>query len=69
MSPRGCVRPDLYTTDLPGSLMIKLVGGAPLGAREGQDHQEIRESIAHDYDPHRINDFVDTIAPPRTPNG
>ncbi|HEY0804461.1 MAG TPA: cytochrome P450, partial [Pseudonocardiaceae bacterium] len=56
--------PDVYTTDLPGSLMIQLVGGAPLGAREGRDHQEIRESIAHDYDPHRINDFVDTIARP-----
>jgi aromatic O-demethylase, cytochrome P450 subunit len=56
--------PDSFTTDIPGSGLIQLCAGVPLGAREGADHDEIREAVVHDYDPHRVNDFVDTIARP-----
>jgi cytochrome P450 len=58
------LREPSFTTDIPGSALIQLCDGVPLGAREGQDHQEIREAVVHDYDPHRINDFVDTIVRP-----
>ena len=56
--------PGSFTTDIPGSALIQLCDGVPLGAREGQNHDELREAVVHDYDPHRINDFVDTIVRP-----
>jgi cytochrome P450 len=55
---------DRFTSDIPNSPMIRFCGGTPLIAREGDDHRDIREAFAHDYDPHRINDYVDTIVRP-----
>jgi cytochrome P450 len=56
---------ESFTTDMPGSPLIQLCSGVPLGARVGEDHRQIREAVAYDYAPHRINDFVDTIVRPR----
>jgi cytochrome P450 len=56
--------PELFTTDMPDSPMIHLCGGTPMLLREGADHQDIREAFIHDYDPHRVNDYVDTIVRP-----
>jgi cytochrome P450 len=53
-----------FTTDQPGSPMLDLCGGTPLLMREGVSHQDVREAFQHDFDPHRVNDFVDTIARP-----
>jgi cytochrome P450 len=53
-----------FTTGMPGSALIQLCDGVPLGARVGEDHREIKEAVAHDYAPHRINDFVDTVVRP-----
>jgi cytochrome P450 len=56
--------PELFTTDMPDSPMIKLCGGVPMLLREGADHEDIREAFIHDYDPHRVTDYVDTIVRP-----
>ena len=56
--------PELFTTDIPESPMIRFCGGTPMLLREGDDHQDIREAFIHDYDPHRVNDYVDTIVRP-----
>jgi cytochrome P450 len=56
--------PELFTTDIPESPMIRFCGGTPMVAREGADHQDIRDAVVHDYDPHRVNDYVDTIVRP-----
>src|SRR3981081_1452930 len=56
--------PELFTTDIPESPMIRFCGGAPMVAREGADHRDIRDAVVHDYDPHRINDYVDAIVRP-----
>jgi cytochrome P450 len=56
--------PELFTTDLPDSPMIKLCGGVPMLLREGEDHEDFREAFIHDYDPHRVPDYVDTIVRP-----
>jgi cytochrome P450 len=56
--------PESFTTDMPDSPMIKLCGGVPMLLREGVDHEDIREAFIHDYDPHRVNDYVDTIVRP-----
>jgi cytochrome P450 len=53
-----------FTTDQPGSPMLRLCGGKPLLLREGESHQDIREAFRHDFDAHRVTDFVDTIARP-----
>ncbi|MFC4852947.1 cytochrome P450 [Actinophytocola glycyrrhizae] len=55
---------ERFTTDQPGSPMLDLCGGTPLLMREGESHQDVREAFQHDFDPHRVNDFVDTIARP-----
>lgn len=55
---------ERFTTDQPGSPMLGLCGGAPLLMREGESHQDVREAIQHDFDAHRVTDFVDTIARP-----
>ena len=55
---------ELFTTDMPDSPMIRLCGGVPMLLRENDDHQDIREAFIHDYDPHRVNDYVDTIVRP-----
>ncbi|HEY3754102.1 MAG TPA: cytochrome P450 [Pseudonocardiaceae bacterium] len=56
--------PESFTTDMPDSPMIKLCGGVPMLLREGADHEDVREAFIHDYDPHRVNDYVDTIVRP-----
>jgi cytochrome P450 len=56
--------PDTFSTDMPDSPMIHLCGGTPMLLREGADHQDIRQAFIHDYDPHRVNDYVDTIVRP-----
>jgi cytochrome P450 len=56
--------PELFTTDVPDSPTIRFCGGTPMLLREGHDHQDIREAFIHDYDPHRVNDYVDTIVRP-----
>jgi cytochrome P450 len=56
--------PERFTTDMPDSPMIKLCGGVPMLLREGADHEDIREAFIHDYDPHRVTDYVDTIVRP-----
>jgi cytochrome P450 len=56
--------PEQFTTDLPDSPMIKLCGGAPMLLREGADHEDFREAFIHDFDPHRVPDYVDTIVRP-----
>lgn len=55
---------ERFTTDQPGSPMIALCGGTPLLMREGEPHEDVREAFRHDFDPHRVTDFVDTIARP-----
>jgi cytochrome P450 len=55
---------ERFTTDQPGSPMLGLCGGTPLLMREGESHQDLREAFRHDFDPHRVTDFVDTIARP-----
>lgn len=61
---RALSDPELFTTDIPESPMIRLCGGTPMLLREGADHQDIREAFIHDYEPHRVNDYVDTIVRP-----
>ena len=56
--------PELFTTDMPESPSIRYCGGTPILFREGADHQDVREAFIHDYDPHRVIDYVDTIARP-----
>jgi cytochrome P450 len=56
--------PALFTNDIPGSPMIRYCGGSPMISREGADHQDIREALRHDYDPHRIVDHVDALVRP-----
>jgi len=56
--------PETFSTDMPDSPMIHLCGGTPMLLREGADHQDIRQAFIHDYDPHRVNDYVDTIVRP-----
>src|SRR5205823_4220529 len=56
--------PVKFTSDIPGSPIVRFCGGRPLIVRAGEDHRDIRESFEHDYDPHRVNDFVDTILRP-----
>jgi cytochrome P450 len=53
-----------FTTNQPGSPMLGVCGGTPLLLREGESHQDVREAFRHDFDAHRVNDFVDTIARP-----
>ncbi|CAM3730196.1 cytochrome P450 [Kibdelosporangium persicum] len=53
-----------FTTDQPGSPLLDLCGGTPLLLREGESHQDVREAFRHDFDAHRVNDFVDTVARP-----
>jgi cytochrome P450 len=53
-----------FTTEQPGSPMLGLCGGTPLLMREGASHEDVREAFRHDFDPHRVTDFVDTIARP-----
>jgi cytochrome P450 len=55
---------ERFTTQQPGAPMLDLCGGAPLLFREGQSHQDVREAFRHDFDAHRVTDFVDTIARP-----
>ncbi|MBB5959662.1 cytochrome P450 [Saccharothrix tamanrassetensis] len=55
---------ERFTTDQPASPMHGLCGGAPMLFREGQPHQDVREAFQHDYDAHRVTDYVDTIARP-----
>jgi len=55
---------ETFTTDVPGSPALRLCGGRPMLLREGADHDDIREAFIHDYDPHRVNDYVDTIVRP-----
>jgi cytochrome P450 len=56
--------PVRFTTDQPRSPMIGLCGGTPLLLREGAGHRDVREAFQHDHDPHRVCDYVDTIARP-----
>lgn len=56
--------PRTFTTDMPAAPSIRLCGGTPMLFREGADHQDIREAFRHDYDPHRVLDYVDTMARP-----
>ncbi|MFE9746751.1 cytochrome P450 [Saccharothrix saharensis] len=53
-----------FTTDQPSSPMHALCGGAPMLFREGPSHRDVREAFRHDYDPHRVTDYVDTTARP-----
>jgi cytochrome P450 len=55
---------ESFTTDLPGSPLIQLCAGVPLGARVGEDHRQLREAVAPDYAPHRVDDFVATVVRP-----
>jgi cytochrome P450 len=55
---------ERFTTDQPASPMHGLCGGTPMLLREGESHQDVREAFRHDYDAHRVNDYVDTIARP-----
>jgi cytochrome P450 len=55
---------DRFTSDIPGSPMLRFCDGPSLLAREGEDHRGIREAVVHDYAPHRVNDYVDTIVRP-----
>jgi cytochrome P450 len=55
---------ECFTTEQPGAPMVELCGGAPLLMREGESHDDLREAFQHDFDPHRVTDFVDTIARP-----
>jgi cytochrome P450 len=55
---------ERFTTDGTGPPMVALCGGTPLLMREGESHQDVREAIQHDFAPHRVADFVDTIARP-----
>ncbi|PSL55934.1 cytochrome P450 [Saccharothrix carnea] len=55
---------ERFTTDQPASSMHALCGGAPLLFREGPSHRDVREAFRHDYDPHRVTDYVDTVARP-----
>ncbi|GAB2778070.1 cytochrome P450 [Amycolatopsis magusensis] len=55
---------DRFTTDQPASSLIGLCGGTPLLLREGEAHHDLREAFRHDFDAHRVTDFVDTIARP-----
>jgi cytochrome P450 len=56
--------PELFTTDMPEAPSIRYCGGTPILFREGADHRDVREAFIHDYDPHRVIDYVDTIARP-----
>ncbi|HEV8561190.1 MAG TPA: cytochrome P450 [Actinophytocola sp.] len=56
--------PGLFTTDIPESPMVRFCGGRPMLLREGTDHRDIREAFRHDYDPHRVSDYVDTVVRP-----
>ncbi|WP_157984621.1 cytochrome P450 family protein [Lentzea terrae] len=55
---------ERFTTDQPASPMHGVCGGTPMLLREGESHQDVREAFRHDYDAHRVNDYVDTIARP-----
>ncbi|ONI91832.1 hypothetical protein ALI22I_07085 [Saccharothrix sp. ALI-22-I] len=55
---------ERFTTDQPASPMHGLCGGTPMLLREGESHQDVREAFRHDYDAHRVNDYVDTIVRP-----
>src|SRR4030081_2462155 len=44
--------------------MNRVCGGAQMVARECADPRDIRDAVVHDYDPHRINDYVDPIVRP-----
>jgi cytochrome P450 len=53
-----------FTTAIPDSPMIRYCGGTPLLLREGAAHQDVRSAFEHDYDPHRVADYVDAIVRP-----
>jgi cytochrome P450 len=55
---------ERFTTDQPASPLLALCGGTPLLMREGESHRDVREAFRHDFDAHRVTDFVDTIARP-----
>ncbi|MFL6126981.1 MAG: hypothetical protein ACJ73U_46080, partial [Actinophytocola sp.] len=55
---------ERFTTEQPGSPMLGLCGGTPLLMREGASHEDVREAFRHDFDAHRVTDFVDTVARP-----
>ncbi|WP_433260818.1 cytochrome P450 [Actinosynnema sp. CS-041913] len=55
---------ERFTTEQPASPMHGLCGGAPMLFREGKSHQDVREAFRHDYDAHRVTDYVDTVARP-----